>query len=850
MTKKIGLEGRMLTAPSEAGKTSMNHRLVCTMILASTLFAACAPRTESINHEPNHLHVGPQKPDVDLHLDPDRRVADLTWEAELPSAVILRLSENVLALRDSMNDRERTDWARNLVQSFPSNPQPLISSSYTGIFFDKAEEMARKPIQEIMPVLNAAPEKVKKLLKGVRPAISKGERTSLEESVRRVFRFLREFDSAVKESNLMSAIKSALRARLKKNIELESLALSGVRRVNDSKTILSAIENLKQTLSSLGIALPSETRQMLADVEQMGRSINEFRTTRETLSALIEVWLYLSPSERLAKIKPASPELYDYLNEQSVDDLRCLQSPICLDPTQWLARTLVINPKIEAYGIERIRSMLNSKGAEAVKEQVAVLARNQVRETPTIIADLVASEVRKTQSFIKSIASDLKGDLRNRFERWAERSFDANGPSILNPHPVQGVIKFSSDGTVMLTWAQADSVSPENSGAFDAIAPALWTELADSDPSMARGLMLTAVSALSDQYKGQGEPMPDKLETVSARAYAERVRGFARLAMGFREFQRTPFDKLVGNVMATELYPELDIDDLRTSIFPKSAFFALSFKSLFKNLLSATGKHSQIFVIDANNRVSRASEQRSENDPPPVMAGIADRDGNDLAETVRSEDVARYLIAMADVYESTRGIERTASEYLLEPDKKTGKSPRDEIIKGRQDIKKLVLGLANYLSHQFRAGGEFVVRELVIETQKPVDNQITLVDQMLAVRALVAASDVLGNDLYRWEAADLVSSLNRRYYRRDLGFYARARDTSVSPIVLLEGLRALDSVAPYLPTVSRHQIEALTAPWRVKVSNWRLDASGAGAPQAAGKDQNPADASVRMSSKK
>jgi len=292
--------------------------------------------------------------------------------------------------------------------------------------------------------------------------------------------------------------------------------------------------------------------------------------------------------------------------------------------------------------------------------------------------------------------------------------------------------------------------------------------------------------------------------------------------------RRIPMDEsdtLLGGVTAQTLFPEFNVSALQQQIFPKGAFYALSFQSLSDHLKTATGDHTQIFLVDAQNRITQPSDATVDpsidGNRTPVMAGIADRIGDQLSTHVRAEDVARYLIAMCGVLEATRSVEISTSPYLLEKDR-TGQIPRDEIIKSRDEIRLLILGLANYLSHQFRSGGELIYKELVISTELPTDPSVTVMDQALSIRALVAAADALGIDLYRWEAVDLVSALNRNLYRDDLGFYAGPEDRTVSPLVLLETVRAMDAVGPYLKPESRHQIDMLTTPWRARIATWKF----------------------------
>jgi hypothetical protein len=187
----------------------------------------------------------------------------------------------------------------------------------------------------------------------------------------------------------------------------------------------------------------------------------------------------------------------------------------------------------------------------------------------------------------------------------------------------------------------------------------------------------------------------------------------------------------------------------------------------------------------------------------------------------RAADVARYLLSMTEVLKAMDEIEQTQSEALLEADA-NGRTPKDEILENRETIRMLIIGLSNYLSHQFRSGGELVRSELSLVTHTPTSDVATVLDQAIAIRALVAASDALKNNLYHWEAADLLIAMNRNLYRQDLKFYADKNEDSVNPLTLLETLLAIDAVSPHLSEPSRLQVEAMAQPWKAQVAKWQI----------------------------
>lgn len=783
---------------------------------------SCAPGPEGIEHNDPVYPGGPRREDVDLKLDGSQRVSQLNWNAEVTSAVVFRMTENLFSIREGISGEQRSTFAKSILDSIPQSNTKLANSPYADVLIEQSEKMAAKTLKEIIPELKASPGKVRKILAGMKPPVSRGDQVTLEQTVRRGFRFLRDFNERVAKADMLEQIKSGIRKEIDEVLEIEPRALAKIETLYSSQTIRAALMALKEGTSDLGIGIPDSAKPKIERGNKLGRTIDSIADAHSGLIALIDIWIFLSPKERVNEFKAASPELYEEFVRHDNEALRCMQDLECStflrSPKLWLIRTKGIEPEIEKYGFEKLRRLLNAKGVQVVRNEVLAVAIEKINGIAKLVGDQVEDRLKEKVEPVMRLQAEFKKEVRSRLDAWAAKNYEVNGPSVIVPKPVSGKIRFTPQGKIELEWNEMESNTLENVGAFDALAPVLWRE-AGRKPEVARSVVLLQISKLAKNFRNNGEgSLPSNAHSVSARAYAEVIRGLAALANSFKDWETSPVDALIGGVRARDLFPEFKIAELEQPLFPKDAFYAMSFHGLGLNLESLKGDRTQVFKIDANNRVTRANEPSSGAD---VMAGIADRNGTELAETVRSEDVARYLLSMCDVYRATKEIERSTSQFLLKPDQ-NGEIPRDKIVKSREEIRLLILGLANYLSHQLRAGGEFVWRELVINTHQPYDRTIAVMDQALAIRALVAASDTLGNEVYRWEAADLVSSLNRHFYRKELGFYARPEDRMVSPVVLLETMRALDAISPYLATFSRRQIENMTAPWREQVSKLQL----------------------------
>lgn len=790
------------------------------VVFVAGWLGACAPRPQQISHKVVVPISGPSKDDVDLHIDGQQEVQQLNWSEEEGPATIFRTVENLFMLQGVLAPEARTSWAAGILASVPQTSTKLVDSPYTALMTSQAQQMAEETLARVVPELKATPKKALKIVKSVKFPFGAKENITLTEAVHRLFRYLRAVDSAIASSSLMKEVIDGIHQEIAKMLDMETRANSAVRAIESSRTLAQALWNVDSVVHQFGFQVTSVVQAQIQRARGLATQIDAIRDSRSALTTLVSLWIYMTPEQRVAYFRPASTDLYDYLNGKTMDELHCLQSPDCLDPAQWIARTLVIQPKIEQYGVDRIRVMLNSKAADEVRSRVLATVLDEIKQVPETMSDRLKTGIQTQIEPVLRLKGHFAAEMRARLDTWSQEHFEVSKPAVLNVQMARATMEIVPGGRVRLRWLHRTDDSLEAKAAFDVLAPTLW-ETSRVDSHAARGLALAEIGALTKEYQSKTTSVEDAVN-LPAVGFAESVRGYANLAMAFREWQPSAFDLLLGQVTAHDLFPEFNTSALVKSIFPKGAFYALSFHGLSEILSSATGPRTPVFLVDSNNHVTRANREISESDVPAVMAGIADRVGQDLGPRVRAEDVARYLIAMCEVFAATDGVERATSEILTQPDK-DGKIARDEIIQGRARIKLLVLGLANYLSHQFRSGGELVRHELDLATQKPITGPVTVLDQALAIRALVSASDIVGKDIYYWEAVDLVYSMNRRMFRRDLGFYGRDDETAVSPVALVEMLRALEKAAPHLPDGSRHQIENLMAPWRRQLSQWHLE---------------------------
>ncbi len=332
--------------------------------------------------------------------------------------------------------------------------------------------------------------------------------------------------------------------------------------------------------------------------------------------------------------------------------------------------------------------------------------------------------------------------------------------------------------------------------------------------------------------------IPTKL-SVSVGGQADMIRGLSRLAIQLKDWKSTKFDETLGSIVLADFVPDLPREAVDQKLFPKDLFFAAAIGNAAIILQNATKKSSSIGLISPQKRIRWANESLSpqvelsgaiSGEAPRVptpsavapaeqetMAVVFDIVNGERATEAKIADVARFLSALTVFLKAVDDIENTRSSVLLERDA-DGVSPLDQFTGGRQDIKLLVMAIANFLSKEAR-GLDGLVRPTYVRTQGGVAvgprGEPRLIEQALVIRALLDASEAISAAIYRHEAQDIFSATNVNFFKPELAFYADQPGSTKAPNLeaLVAMLVAGETLKPHLPSQRQVQWSKLSKPW-------------------------------------
>jgi hypothetical protein len=323
-----------------------------------------------------------------------------------------------------------------------------------------------------------------------------------------------------------------------------------------------------------------------------------------------------------------------------------------------------------------------------------------------------------------------------------------------------------------------------------------------------------------------GQPISKEFRNANQ---AEILRGLSQLIRYFRDWETSDYEKTLGTVSAQDLLgTEINLGDMNRPLFPKADLYALSIATAAQFLNSFQSHLSPLFSMDFEGNAKfldrdESADQKAKDECRPLadveayegaLAGIVEIHSGKRDGVVKTAHLARWLIALTEFYNSLDGAEKSSSLDLVTPDK-CGVKPIDQITQSRKTILQLIAGVTNFLSHKMVNEQGLFSAEFDLGSKKlsGIDT-VSVLDQALAIRALLASSAILGIESYQFAAIDAYYKMNHHLFDKRQRFYKNANDQKALQLpVVLEVLRAMAALEPLLSVESADQLRWIMEPW-------------------------------------
>ncbi len=840
-------------------------RIGLTLIFA--LFAgACAPKVQPRHFENPQTSFGPRADDTDLRegLQQSSSLdANVGWEGDLSTAVFMRQAENMMKLGHLTQKPEITkkgmDWVQKFYATSKSTSMILLADSP---YLTAATTTSKKDVSDALSDIRFDLEKSKDVLReGVRKVSRNFDwprhPQRLGSTLQTVENFLNAFLKELPKLNLPELISKSIATAIKKRAQQPlSEAKEFVPKLYSAKTLSATLKIINRAIDSFNMSLPSETRKMLAESKKLSDELDSAYNEQAVLTALITIWRMLEPQERLEQFKPTSDALYTFLKEQSEAELSCLATPGCLGgPIDGIKKKLFVLPQIKKYGVDNIRNQLNASTVKYALETIESNAADTVKDLPSLLTENLKDGITEQSSQIKKIQKDYTSFLRDLLKIWAAKKIPETKGQIAGfENPRVNVSLSEKSGFSIKATGDLSQVSNETTGASFAALSTLFAQdsvddkfvfkssLSQINKMLALGgyrtednNLVPAFFAPMKDLKNQLDLMTFASETesfaatdivsvktpfrisdssseknYSVAAMTEQIRGLSSMLNYMSDWKKSKYNDTLGSIKANEV-ANTDAEELDRSIFPKEAFFALNIADVSVLLKNITKEFSNVFLLNTRGKMAWASDYDFGGADQAIMAGVVDIKDNKRGEAVRGDHVSRLLIAVAEFVRATENIEQTQSAYLLAADQ-DGVTPIDLLKKGRDDLRMLTVALANFISHQMINKVGLVSSTYRIGSGVP-DENASVLNQALAIRALIAARSITNLDIYIWSAQEIYFAMNKHLFSQKERFYNNKDTTNMGFPEKLTTLVALAELYPYLPSKSQMQLDLILKPW-------------------------------------
>ncbi|HEX4925901.1 MAG TPA: hypothetical protein VFV50_17545, partial [Bdellovibrionales bacterium] len=633
---------------------------------------------------------------------------------------------------------------------------------------------------------------------------------------------------------------------------------------------LGAVERIQSTLKELKLGtVQTQGDLKLAEARKLGSKIKGIKTSSDALAVIIDVWLMLTPQQRENVFKTENPDLYEYFVTLKDSELRTLQTgpSRVWNPMLYIAREKKIIPALERYGVEKLKRALDVSSAGFVRSELKDVFVKLAGSVPKAVGELVLKSLKDVDARLKAIRANEKSYFTDKAVAWGKREILTAGDYIAAVES-QKVVLNVDGGTWTLSPARlrsTDSLTTATMGAAFRASVMRWNDLEQiegtsySSPEFLRLVLMQMNRLLGiggfrehtkelfksyhfpftlapgeildlrrvDEFAGR-YAVPDRLvierglkidreRTValqprfSAGSQAKLLSGVSMLATYFRDWVKNGFDRKMGEFVLGDFDPEFTGEIARERLFPKEKFLELSLGVGSVVLKNLTGPNSGLALLYPDGRVAFGDQldsivaqlKTNPGDGVPMMAATVDVDASGPDAVARAGDTAALMLAIADFSEALEGLEQSKSALLSDP------KFQAEVKASRTKLNLLMMVLANFLSGSLQ-GEDGLFRSSRNLWTGQYGPRAPISEQLLAIRALLAASKALGAELYRWAAVDAYFGMNRQLWSAQ-GFYADGAEP-LAPHDLVALALTLQALQPLVPDESRPQLEkVLTA---------------------------------------
>ncbi len=394
-------------------------------------FSGCTPPVQSKERGPLKIDF-PQDEDEEFN---ERNVGGvesfpLEWNEDVQSEDYLELVSNLLDIHKAKNNTALRRVAIDLINKLEGtqgvlNKSNFSKSPFVELIISKAGPQVREAISEIDASIERDSSKLYMLIGDVDKEFVWPKKTTFDESIALMQKFVDELINRIPKLNLLPVFEKSLIQGLKAEIEKNTTIIKEYsEKIQTPKKLSSAIAKIEEMIKEFGYENDPKTEKLIVDGKRLAGRIDTYKNSSGALKALLEIWLLLDQKGRISEIKAVSPDLYDFLDGKEDGTIRCMIKTGCSTPWNDIIADLFIEPKLDDYGLEKLRRKLN----EGAHSYTVNALEDQITATLPLLAKRVTESISKriieNRRIMESVRSDVVNVIYNGINGWAKNNFD------------------------------------------------------------------------------------------------------------------------------------------------------------------------------------------------------------------------------------------------------------------------------------------------------------------------------------------------------------------------------------------------------------------------------------------
>ncbi|MEY4615759.1 MAG: hypothetical protein RJB66_719 [Pseudomonadota bacterium] len=791
------------------------------------IVSACAPKIK--NHPiPNTKPLlGPKQTDVILKFNGDSKLNEklpALKDQTMATAELLKTTEKLILLSYQLNKPAMARLSLNLHGALYNTPDAMQTveferSPFADALVKEAQPQVSEKIESILLQLESQRRLISSLLDERTNPAPKNARIAFIHFPALVRDQLKKEIAYLAEHSVDPLIIESIQTAVQK--EVEPILLKSELQIADilkAPTFERTLTDLDSLFVTFQYVPEKAVKEQIELGRQIARSINNMKTEQAALTLIVQFWRLMNPKERLENFKPASADLYDYLKDKDAEELDCLSSDSCLDVILLIGKKKIFSG-LREYGLIKLQSTFNTGAQKFVIDQIETTLPKEISAIPVEMKKQILPRLEQKAVDLTQIKTDFEGFLRPLLKGWAKQTIYTEQAQTLPLMEKNSVRVSMENGRSFVTGVSGNdnSFNLQTVGSSLAMTSLFWKINDNHSIDRNRHVMMmrsmieqiNKLLLIYNQFPAAETPRSKK--QFDALANGELIRGLSRLSYHLRDFEPTIFDLHLGRVEVGELAIESLPQELaQQQLFPKETFFALAIGNAALLLKNLNSPPSPVFTVNTEDKIQWLDKATENPETPNVMAGVVDIINGKRSQLVKSSNLSKFLISMIEFYRATEKLDQTQAPRLLEKNG-DGKSNLQIILESRTDIRGLILGLSNFLSHQIKGADGITLHSINIK-ESIVRNTgvIYLDDQINSIEALLDSYELLQTNMYLWSAIDTFYALNKSLWNSSADFYfSDSQKTPASFAQKIATLQVISRLKNYLPPQSKEQAERI-----------------------------------------